>query len=504
MKNRVRLLAMSMLAAAMAVSGCGGGAGSKDLYALLALLSPSTWVRTSTAAPGYNRFFAVDEYGGCLYAAGSITGNEEYDFGNGVTVQQGLDSGDAVTHCLLVKYDISGRALWARTLAEGPDYSGFAGVAAGSDGVYAVGTIINRATALTYKFSDAVSVQGNAVFSSGRYNVVIVKYSLDGEPLWARSIVGGSNDSYYFEAARDSDGVYVAGQIDGILEFDFGNSKTATGVFDGPNSLLVKYDSSGTVQWAKTAASGTSSSFFKSVCAPGGGIYAAGAIRGNAEFNFGGTATATGGYASLFNPVVVKYDSSGTAQWARTATVAPSFGMMNGIAGDSSGVYAAGYVDSTGEYNFGDGVTVTTPSDYDHALVVKYGHDGVTQWAASTEAALHDSRFNDISVSSGGVFASGYIYADGEYDFGDGVTVSGACDAKKNMAIVRYDAFGTAQWAGSTVLASDSSELYDISAASHGVYGAGEIKGTSEFVLLDDLSVTGDWVFENILLLKAL
>lgn len=498
MKNRVRLLAQCMFATALAVSGCGGAAaGSKDLLALLALVSPPPWAKTATTAPQSSSFYSVDEHGGYLYAAGSIKGKNEYDFGDGVTAQQGLDSGDAVTHCLLVKYDSSGRALWARTLDEGPDYSEFAGVAAGSDGVYAVGTIFNRGTVLTYKFSDTVTVEG-AWSGTGR-NVVIVKYSLDGEPLWAKSIEGGSNDSYYQEVAIGSDGVYVAGYLEGngTFAFDDPPTKTATGVSGGTNVLLVKYDFSGNVQWAKTVdpTSTTNSSFFKSVCVSSGGIYAAGAISGNAEFKFGGSATATGGYDVSFNPVVVKYDSSGDAQWARTATVAPSFGMMNGIAGDSSGVYAAGYVGSDGEYNFGDGVTVTTPSDNDHALVVKYGHDGVTQWAASTEAAPHNSRYSDISVSSTGIFTAGYIYANGEFDFGDGVTVSGACGTEKNLLIVRYGSSGTAQWAGSTVLAPDSSELYDVAAASHGVYGAGEIEGASEYVLLDDLSVTGTWAF---------
>ncbi len=75
MKNRVRLLAQCMFATALAVSGCGGAAaGSKDLLALLALVSPPPWAKTATTAPQSSSFYSVDEHGGYLYAAGSIMG----------------------------------------------------------------------------------------------------------------------------------------------------------------------------------------------------------------------------------------------------------------------------------------------------------------------------------------------------------------------------------------------------------------------------------------------
>ena len=125
----------------------------------------------------------------------------------------------------------------------------------------------------------------------------------------------------------------------------------------------MKYNSSGMAQWAQTVTAGSNDSVFNSVSvASDGSVYAAGYISGTGTYNFGNSVTATGTYG-LHNIVLVKYNSSGVAQWAQTVTAGSSYSRFNSVSVASDGsVYAAGYISGTGTYNFGNSVTAAGTS----------------------------------------------------------------------------------------------------------------------------------------------
>jgi hypothetical protein len=147
-----------------------------------------------------------------------------------------------------------------------------------------------------------------------------VKYDSSGAAQWARTVGKGSADSNFGSLAVDTGGnVYAAGSIIDMGTFTFGQGVTAAGVYSDSNAVVVKYDSSGTAQWARTVSAGSNYSSFSSLAVDAGGnVYAAGSIIGMGTFTFGQGVTAAGTYGGS-NAVVVKYDSSGAAQWARVA-----------------------------------------------------------------------------------------------------------------------------------------------------------------------------------------
>ena len=88
-----------------------------------------------------------------------------------------------------------------------------------------------------------------------------------------------------------------------------------------------------------------------------GNVYAAGYIYSTGTYTFG-TVTVAGSVAGGYNAVLVKYNSSGVAQWARSNTTGSAMARFNAVAVDSSGnIYAVGYVYGTGTYTFGTGIT---------------------------------------------------------------------------------------------------------------------------------------------------
>jgi hypothetical protein len=72
--------------------------------------------------------------------------------------------------------------------------------------------------------------------------------------------------------------------------------------------VLVKYNSSGIAQWAKSVEAGTSESAFNAVAVDGSGnIYAAGYQRGTGSFDYGNGVTAQGTYSGGSNVLLLKY-----------------------------------------------------------------------------------------------------------------------------------------------------------------------------------------------------
>ncbi len=143
--------------------------------------------------------------------------------------------------------------------------------------------------------------------------------------LWAKSVSPAPNKSMFNSVCVDGSDIYAAGYINGNGLFTFGVQNAQSPVVAN-NIVLVKYNSSGAAQWAKTVSSGASNSIFNSLAVySSGNVYAAGHIDGNGPFDFGSqTATGTNNIGNGYNIVLVKYNSSGAAQWAKTVVAGPN------------------------------------------------------------------------------------------------------------------------------------------------------------------------------------
>jgi len=268
--------------------------------------------------------------------------------------------------------------------------------------------------------------------------------------LWTKTITAGGGYASFNAVAVDSNGnIYAAGrQGGGNYSYE---SVNIAGTSNYANPVLVKYDSSGTVQWARTITASNNNAYFSAVAVDSSGnVYAAGyQDRGN--YNYGNVNIE--GPCSR-NPVLVKYNSSGTAQWAKTITAGDYQACFYAVAVDSGGnVYAAGSQDGTGNYNYGSGNIAGTA--YENSLLVKYNSSGTVQWAKTITAGTgymnnditRGTIFSAVAVDSGGnVYAAGYQYNNGNYDYGSG-NITGTVSSGPNPVLVKYNSSGTTQWA---------------------------------------------------------
>jgi hypothetical protein len=210
---------------------------------------------------------------------------------------------------------------------------------------------------------------------------VIVKYSSAGIPGGAKTVESASYNAEFKSIVLDGQGnVYAAGFQTDSAEVNYGDNIKASGAATGANSVIVKYDSNFTTQWAKPVA-GSAASAFNGIALDGsGGIYAVGYQTDIGVFTYGGaiSAQATGGSVLSTNSVIVKYDSgNGDALWAQAVTGGGDQSQFQGLVADGSGgVYVVGYQSGTGEFNYGNNIKRPGTGLYGgsggNALVVRY------------------------------------------------------------------------------------------------------------------------------------
>lgn len=398
-----------------------------------------TYAETSPDEDDFN-YVALDS-GGNIYIAGRIFTNGTYNFGNGITVH-GVNLS---INSVVIKYNGSGLAQWAEsTVTLAPNENGFESVTVdSSSNVYVAGYIIGTGT---FNFGNGKTVTGKFDDS----NMIVLKYNSSGTTQWVSSFVSASGPSISYGIGVDTSGnTYTAGDVIGNGPFDFGNGVTVSGGGPALNFLLVKYDTNGVAQWARSSTGASDSNYFLNLAVvPDGTSYAVGGINGTSTVNLGYGVSVAGanGLDSTFNAVIVKYNSSGTPQWAKSTVLAPDDSLYNAVTIDSSGnSYAAGIIKSSpgpGSYDFDDSVTLSVPG-FSNPFIIKYDTGGVTQWAKTVVSSGSTGQYNGISLdSSNNIYAAGSYTANPTYDLGDGVTLTPS--GSSGVFIAKYTETSTA------------------------------------------------------------
>ena len=344
---------------------------------------------------------------------------------------------------------------WATSIGGTGTDSG-EGIATDSGGnVYVIG-----------KYSGSVTIGSTTLttVSVGSYDAFVAKYDTSGTVQWAKSI-GGMSSEYGHGIATDNGGnVYVIGEYQGTATFAPGTTLTsASGTRD---AFVAKYDTSGTVQWAKSIGGTSTDTGYGISTDSSGNVYVIGTYVGT--LTIGSTTLDGTGNGDVF---VAKYDTSGTDQWARSiGGTGPDYGY--GIATDSSGnVFVTGRYRG-GTITFAPDTTLTNAGPYtDDAFVAKYDTSGTVQWARGFGGGDYDNGYGIATDSSGNVYVTGGFT--GSVTIGPGTTLTGS-EFFENAFVAKYDTSGTVQWATS-IDGTGSDNGYGIATDSGGnVYVVGD------------------------------
>jgi len=269
------------------------------------------------------------------------------------------------------------------------------------------------------------------------------------------------------------------------------------------NAVIVSYDSTGVAQWARSVSSGDGASIFQAVTTSGGFAYAAGSQHGSGSYTYSG-ATASGAANSLGNALIVKFSiSTGAGQWARSTSNGSGGSGFRGIATDTSGnIYACGHQAGNVPYTYGSGVTATATWNYNNLALVKYNASGTAQWARTANAANSDSfGYATATDTSGNVFVVGYQYGKGNFDFGDGVIVSGA-SSLGNALILKYNPQGNAVQAQTVSTGGNWSIFYGLNIRATYISAVGYQTGNGVYTYGANAAANGSAVGTNSVLVR--
>ncbi|RZL07265.1 MAG: hypothetical protein EOO62_17345 [Hymenobacter sp.] len=324
---------------------------------------------SSGQGTGYQ--LVVDATENC-YVAGVFRGTVHV----GATTLTSQSDGDE----FLVKYSGQGILLWGQRSSDlAPNYHTMGG---GAD--FPLGPYLNLHLSLdaqgnlytASRFRGTIT-RGTATFTAQGTDALLVKYNAQGQVQWARQ-GGGTGEDYAADVALDAAGnAYVVGGYS--TPATFGSVVLPAGRSANYNTYLLKYDAQGTILWGHALAPTSSPAYAQ--------LQAVGVDASSNVYVLGGfTPELTLGSTTLSLPVVssghvflAKYDTQGTALWARMAGSLPP-NTIEGSNGYDLAVQADGTVTISGAYSRSmtfDQLTLGTPGGLNQTFVARYTPQGV-------------------------------------------------------------------------------------------------------------------------------
>ena len=215
--------------------------------------------------------------------------------------QDGYNWSRNAVDCLVAKYNSSGTLQWQKFY--GRDYYEW-GSGGGSWYYYSDDKFEHCASLTDGRFAATGQTANNGGSGVGQINsnVMLTVWNSDGTVSWTKwiSIAGSQNNNSSNVGSTVSEGMAVDGN----------NNVYALVATSGTNCHLIKFNSSGTVQWKKSWSSNI-------------GFVGCIAVTKSGDIFVGANSGSFGSYV----PGMMKLNSSGTVQWTKTFTGA-NFGVI--------------------------------------------------------------------------------------------------------------------------------------------------------------------------------
>jgi hypothetical protein len=260
-----------------------------------------------------------------------------------------------------------------------------------------------------------------------------------------------------------------------------GSAFGTTVTFTGNDTFIVKYNSSGVIQWitsvrGNTAAKTTSASSI-STTSDGGmvvcGYYTAALTAYHAN---GGAFGTTLSFIGAYDVFVIKYNSSGTCQWTTRITGTGSeFAGQVCCASDGSIVVNGHTASATATVYNATGVASTSfvnssEGNWD-SFLVKYDSNGVVQWAASQKGTGGETASKLCGTGDGGYVSFGWYNSATLTAYNANGAAFGTVLTNSNVGamagcIIKYNSSGNVQWVAQTAQSGTSVNLWDSGVAS--------------------------------------
>ncbi|MDD4671379.1 MAG: T9SS type A sorting domain-containing protein [Bacteroidales bacterium] len=293
-------------------------------------------------------------------------------------------------------------------------------------------------------FTGNITIGVNSFTNFGASNtrdIYLAKYSSDGTLLWARQYGSDSNEDPFGIVTDESDNIFITGGFRNTASFD---SKQIISL-GGQDVFLAKISSSGTVDWARSVARGTSGNRGYDIDYQDGYLYITAMVKGTAELGSigepGGVVqiTQTGGN---YNSFAAKFDTSGDFYWA-THFPCDDNTLLEAISVDEVGyLYVGGALIGTMTAN---GTDYTSTGSGDIIILQLNTSDGTVEWVRKG-GGIGDDQLRSIKAIDNNIFVIGYVQGTGTIDSTATSQSSSYTAAGSDIFAARYNAEGRLLW----------------------------------------------------------
>jgi len=325
----------------------------------------------------------------------------------------------------------------------------------------------------TGSFRGTITCGSATLTSVGVEDMYLVKYDGQGNVLWARQannepVMTSNSGAIGFALTTDGSGnVYVAGSFAGRVTF--GNT-VLTSPTSTVNSFIVKYNSQGTVQWARMAG-GTSSTELRALAVDAANnLVVAGSFRGSTSF--GGSTVTSRGDADV---VLARLDAAtGTTQWLQAAGSSQYDYVTHIAIGAGNAIIIAGGFSSVATFG---AINVFSNGGTD-GFLAQYNSQGTAQWAQGFGGPGNDSSIRVAVTPTNQIYSVGYF--ENTATLGAFTLVS---QGSSDGYLLNADAQGTVLWARQ-MGGADSGGAYNLCLSATGaIYVSGRFRST---IVLDN------------------
>ncbi|HTA62165.1 MAG TPA: SBBP repeat-containing protein [Bacteroidia bacterium] len=339
------------------------------------------WAKSGIGTGGDEGYSVAADSSGNVYITGGFQ-SASVTFGNYTLT----NANPGYNNIFLVKYDAFGNVLWAKS-AHGSNYDFGTSVVTDNFGnVYVSG----------YFLSSHVIFGTDTIFNAGNNDVFLAKYDSSGNFIWVRSAGGVADDENYSIATDIFGNIFMTGYFRSPTIIFGTDTLTNNSTNGDSDAFLAKYNTVGDVIWAKGFGGANYDVAYSVATDISSNVYITGYFSSSlitfGTFTLSNTNT---GHMDIF---IAKYNSSGTALWAKNPN-GTSDEYAYSIATD---LHSNAYITGTfagHSVDFGTHI-VTNPTLTFDVFLTKYDSSGNAIWAKSAIGDIGSDIGYDVTTDA--------------------------------------------------------------------------------------------------------
>jgi len=361
---------------------------------------------------------------GSPYLIGSYEATVDFDPNTSGT--QNLTA-EGAADIFVVKLDVMGNYLWAKSFGGATDDKGIALDIKGPDLV------------ITGYFTDTINFNPSLPAAKhsckGGADVFITKLTLSGAYVWSKSI-GGVSDEEGKSINLDNRGnLLVAGFFNGSVDFDPNLGTYFRAADAARDAYVLKLTKDGAFDWVKILGGKGFDGAQTVLTDSSNSIYTVGYFTSLVDFDPspGDAILNPGTSSSIF---IQKMDSAGNYKWAKGFNASIT-GYSQSAALDYLGnIYLTGYFIAPIDFGVGSGISNLNAVGFEDAFIIKMYPSGKYASVNKIGGTKYENGFSLIMGSTGEMYGTGLFSGTVDFDAGTNVANVAASPAGVSDAFV--------------------------------------------------------------------